>query len=143
MWPKFGKYSVFMKELIIFINIWSRFYKDQTRKTNFSEGCSWFKFNNLVLALGMALKFYACVAKALKLKVRKFWGFLQGKNLFGPLPPSWIGLNTVWSNIFYLFVIYFLSIDSLCSVNIRHRSDISSLKIFCLLSTHKHAKYHD
>ena len=43
-----------------------------TRKTNFFEGCSWFKFNNLGLALGMALKFYTSVTKGLKLKVRKF-----------------------------------------------------------------------
>ena len=32
-------------------------YKDLTRKTNFFEGYPWFKFNNLGLALGMALKF--------------------------------------------------------------------------------------
>ena len=44
-----------------------------TRKTNFFEGCSWFKFNNLGLALGTALKVYTSVAKGLKLKVRKFW----------------------------------------------------------------------
>ena len=35
---------------------------------------SWFKFNNLVLALGMALKLYKNVVKGLKLKVRKFLG---------------------------------------------------------------------
>ena len=29
-----------------------------TRKTNFFEGCSWFKHNGLGLALGMDLKFY-------------------------------------------------------------------------------------
>ena len=37
----------------------------------------WFKFNNLGLALGMALKFSISVAKGLKLKVKvlgaKFW----------------------------------------------------------------------
>ena len=31
------------------------------------EGCPWFKFNNLELALGMALKFYASVVENLKL----------------------------------------------------------------------------
>ena len=36
------------------------------------EGCSWFKFNNLGVALDMALKFYASVAKGLKLRVRNF-----------------------------------------------------------------------
>ena len=44
-----------------------------TRKTAFFEGWSWFKFNNLGLALGTNLKFYPSVAKGLKLKVRKFW----------------------------------------------------------------------
>ena len=31
---------------------------------------------NLRLALSMTLKFYASVAKELKLKVRKFWGLI-------------------------------------------------------------------
>ena len=34
--------------------------------------CSGFKFNNLRLALGMALEFYTSVVKGLKLKFRKF-----------------------------------------------------------------------
>ena len=51
-----------------------QFYKDLTRKTTFFEGWSWFRFNNLGLALGTNLKFYASVAKGLKLKVRTFWG---------------------------------------------------------------------
>ena len=42
------------------------------QKNQFFEGCSWFKFNNLVLALGTALKFNISVAKGLKLKVTKF-----------------------------------------------------------------------
>ena len=37
---------------------------------------SWFKFNNLGLALGTSLKFYTSVAKELKVKVRKFWGLI-------------------------------------------------------------------
>ena len=37
------------------------------------EGWSWFKFNILGLALGMALTFYNRVAKEVKLKVGKFW----------------------------------------------------------------------
>ena len=48
------------------------FYKDLTRETTFYEGCWWVKFNNLGLALGMALKFYTSVTKGLKLKVGKF-----------------------------------------------------------------------
>ena len=37
------------------------------------EGRPWFKFNNVGLVAGMALKFYTSVAKVSKLKVRKFW----------------------------------------------------------------------
>ena len=44
-----------------------------TKKNNFYDGCSWVKFNSLVLALDIALKFYICVAKELKRKVRNFW----------------------------------------------------------------------
>ena len=47
-----------------------------TRKTAFFEGWSWFKFDNLGLALGTNLKFYTIVAKGLKLKVRKFDGLI-------------------------------------------------------------------
>ena len=43
-----------------------------TRKNTFLEGLSWFKFNNLGLALGTNLKFYASVTKGLKLKVINF-----------------------------------------------------------------------
>ena len=50
-----------------------QFYKDLTRKTAFMKGWSWFKFNNLGVALGENLKFYTSVAKGLKQKVRKFW----------------------------------------------------------------------
>ena len=75
-----------------------------TRRNNFFEGCCWFKFNNLGLALGMALTFYTSMAKGLKLKVRKFWGLIPtfvevtgGKvvgDLFAP-PPLSLNLNRV------------------------------------------------
>ena len=45
---------------------------DLTRKFTFFEVWSWFKFNNLGLALGTNLKFYTKVEKGLKQKVRKF-----------------------------------------------------------------------
>ena len=71
---------------------------DLTRKTAFFDGWSWFKFNNLGLALGTNLKFCTSVAKRLKLKVRKLWGpnptFVEvaGEKLVGgaflPPPPS-------------------------------------------------------
>ena len=54
-----------------------------TRKIAFFEGWSWFKFNNLGLALGTNLKFYTSVAKGLKLKVRKFLG----------LNPTFVGIT--------------------------------------------------
>ena len=71
MWSKFGNCSISIREVII-ISI----YKDLTRKTAFFEGWSWFKFNNLGLALGTNLKFYTNVAKGLKLKVTKCWGLI-------------------------------------------------------------------
>ena len=37
-----------------------------TRKNTFFERWSWLKFNNLELALGMALKFYTSLGKGLK-----------------------------------------------------------------------------
>ena len=68
-----------------------------TRKITFSEGWSWFKFNNFGLALGTTLQFFTSVEKGLKLKVKKFWGpnptFVEvtGEKLVGgaspPLPP--------------------------------------------------------
>ena len=49
---------------------------DLTRKTVLFEGCSWFKLNSFVLALGTNLKFYTSVEKGLKIKVRKFLGLV-------------------------------------------------------------------
>ena len=55
MWPKFGNSSISVIEVII---------------TSVFEGKSWFKFNNLVLALGIALK----VGKSVKTKSQKVFG---------------------------------------------------------------------
>ena len=78
----------------------SQFYKDLSRKNAFLRGWSWFKFNNLGLALGTNLKFTTSVVKGLKLKVGKFWGLnpkfvevtgekLVGEGgLFAPSPQS-------------------------------------------------------
>ena len=64
------------------------------RKTAFSEGWSWFKFNNWGLTLRENLKFYTSVSKGLSLKVRKFFGpnsyvcrSCRGKIGRGDLPP--------------------------------------------------------
>ena len=67
MWTKFDNSSISMRELIT-VSIWLGFYQ----KNHFFEGWSWFKFNNLGVALGMALKFCTIVAKQLKLKVGTF-----------------------------------------------------------------------
>ena len=72
-----------------------RFYKDLSKKTAFFKGWSWFRFNNLELALGTDLNFYTSVVKRLELKVRKFWGLIPtfvevtGEKLVvgGGLPP--------------------------------------------------------
>ena len=71
MSPKFGNSSFSIREVII-VSILSGF--DQ--KNCFFEGWSWFKFNNLGLALGKNFKFYISVAEKLKLKVRECWKFV-------------------------------------------------------------------
>ena len=63
----------------------------------FFERWSWFKFNNLGVALGTNFKFYTSVTKGLKLKVTKFGGLnptfveVTGEKLVGeafwPPPP--------------------------------------------------------
>ena len=47
-----------------------------TRKTSSFEWWYWYKFNNLGLAIGIALKFFDSVVKGLKLKVTKIWGLI-------------------------------------------------------------------
>ena len=49
MWLMFVNSSIFMREVII---TW--FFKDLTKKNDILEWCSWFKFNNLGVVLGMA-----------------------------------------------------------------------------------------
>ena len=51
------------------------------RKTALFEWCSWFKLNNLQLALGMASKLYTEV-KVLKLKVWEFFGLISTISTF-------------------------------------------------------------
>ena len=58
MWPKFGNFSISVREAII-MSILQEFHQ----KNHFFERWSWFKFNNLGLALGMTLKFYTSVAE--------------------------------------------------------------------------------
>ena len=82
MWQKFGNSSISMREVyhnLNFIRIWPE---------KPLAGCSWFKFNNLGLALGIALKFYVSVTKGLKLKVFRAssydCGSYRGKTGRGP-----------------------------------------------------------
>ena len=49
---------------------------DLTRKIKFFEGCSSFKFNNLGVALGIALKFYTSGTIWLEIKCSKFLGLI-------------------------------------------------------------------
>ena len=86
MWPKFYNSSICIREVII-----TSILMDLTRKTAYCEGWSWFKFNNLGLAIGTKLKFYTSLSKGLKLKIRKFWGLtptfveVTGEKLVGGL----------------------------------------------------------
>ena len=69
-----------------------------TRKTTFYEGWSWFKFNNLGLALGMALRFYTS-GKWVKTKsYSQFLRFVEvtGENLVCPTILRVTGLTLFW-----------------------------------------------
>ena len=87
------------------------------RKNTLFEGYFRFKFNNLGLALGMALKSYIRVAKGLKLKVGKFLGLVctfveaTGKKLLGCEGLFWFPiLNWVelrYKTNFFIIMIYF------------------------------------
>ena len=86
--------------------MYNRIYHNLNFITDFFEGWSWFKFNNLGLSLGTNLKFYTCLSKGLKVKVRKFWSLIAtfvevtGEKLVGvggiftpPPPLSWVWLK--------------------------------------------------
>ena len=91
------KIKIISKIFIFLCNsLWMYFYgiklqfcKYLTRKTFFLERCSWFKFNNLELGLGVALKFYTSVAKRLKPQIKNVLGIIPtfvevtGKNCLG------------------------------------------------------------
>ena len=53
-WPKFGYSSICVREVII-----TSILQGFDQKKRFFGGWSWFKFNNLGLALGTNVKFYA------------------------------------------------------------------------------------
>ena len=113
-----------------------------TRKTTFFEGLPWFKFNNLGLALGIALKFYTSVVKESKLKVRMFWCLIRtfvevtgeklvrsGVGRVCPLPLPRIGLilSLVFTIIFRFlrnFLITLISDEGYmrCSTKIKYNS---------------------
>ena len=78
-----------MREVIL-----HKWYKDLTRKTDFLESWSWFKFNNLKLVLCMTLKLYSCVEKGLKPRVRTCCRKLPASHF--PPPPI---LNRVESEL--------------------------------------------
>ena len=96
MWPKLSNSRISKNEVIVNSIL---FGFDQ--KNHLFARCSWFKFNNLGLALPMALIFYTGLAKELKLRVRRFWGLIptfvevtgeklirgEGGGHFWPPPP--------------------------------------------------------
>ena len=132
-----------------------QFYKYLTRKTAFFERWSWFKFNNLGLALCTNLKSDTTVAKGSKLKVRKFWeifgnsyvcGSYRGKTgrrggAFCPLAPSTPHLNRVkvrdgschklstWTNTSH----WFCHLSDTCSA----KSTFQKFSVFILWSYSK------
>ena len=69
MRPKLCNSRISMKDVIT-----TSILQGFDKKNHFFEGRSWFKFNNLGLALVMVLKLYTSVAKGLKLKVRNVLG---------------------------------------------------------------------
>ena len=64
---KFSNSSISKREVII-----NSILLGFDQKNRFFEGLSWFKFNNLGLALGTNLKFYTSVERGLKIKVKVF-----------------------------------------------------------------------
>ena len=75
--PHFPVFGLNMERYGVSLRIQSECEKMWTRITPNTDTfhaveCSWFKFNNLGLALGMSLTFYTSLEKGLKLKVRKF-----------------------------------------------------------------------
>ena len=65
----FGNSNISVREAII-----TSISQGFDQKNRFFEGWSWFKFNNLGLALCTNLKFHTSVAKGLKIKVTRFLG---------------------------------------------------------------------
>ena len=71
--------SNYILDLVMWSNFYERSYhklQDLTWKTTLFKGWSWFKYNNLGLALGVVLKFYTSVARGLKVKVTQFLGLI-------------------------------------------------------------------
>ena len=114
-WPMFGNSSSISMRSYHNLS-YHKFYKDLTRKTAFFEEWSWFKFNNLGLALGMTLyqdskrvkvtvrKFLVLIPTSVEITVAKLVGRGRGREegeLFAPL--SAIRLRNI-------FVVNFINI---------------------------------
>ena len=56
--PNFGNFTISVREVFVTSNL-----KEFGQKSHFFEEFFWFKFSNLGLALGLALKFYTSVLK--------------------------------------------------------------------------------
>ena len=80
-----------------------QFYKDLTRKSNFFVGCLWFKFNNLGLGLGMALKFCTSVVKvSVTEDVTCLTSTMGRVNVSGILWKWFLSFNAEWKAIYRL-----------------------------------------
>ena len=90
MWPKFGNFCIYLREVIITSTL-----RGFDQKKHFFEGWSWLKFNNLEQALSMALKLYTN-QKFLWI-ILTFVEVTGGKLVGWPFRPSphlfWIGLS--------------------------------------------------
>ena len=79
-------------------------YKISPEKPIFFGGCSWFKFNNLELALGIAFKFYTSVVKkVVETKSQKILGSNPYVCRSYSGKPGW-GAFFGQSNIFKTFI---------------------------------------
>ena len=70
VWPKLGNFSISKRKVIITSILWGFDQK------NFFERWFCFKFNNLGIAQGMALKFYTSMSKGFELQVKTLWGLI-------------------------------------------------------------------
>ena len=88
------------KTLATLALMWGKlFFKEFDQKTHSLGERSWFKFNNLRLALDMAFKFNSSVAKGLKINIKKLLGvdFYVSRSYRAKTGRVWMGLSPTQS----------------------------------------------